>query len=175
MYLFLLLRLLLLSGMLMHSALYAKIYEYTDENGIPTFTDTPIHDAKEMTLQPNRPNNTLLSTETPNPKITPTPLAPQYTIAIISPISDAFFDTSIESIPVTMSVLPPLQEGAFIQLLLDDKAIASQADGSFILPRLERGEHHLQALVLSSSQQTLAASHIIPIHQFRASILAPKP
>jgi hypothetical protein len=112
-------------------------------------------------------NNSLSARDsTGSTKIPP----PQYSIQISNPMDNQTFENAREELPVTVTTTPALENGDMIQIYLDGQPVGDPRSSTTItIPRLERGTHTLQAVVIQSRGMG-ATSNLITIHQKRNSL-----
>ena len=74
-------------------------------------------------------------------------------------------------IPVSLSVTPELQDGDYIQILLNGQPFGQDFyTTSMVLRDVYRGEHQLQAVILNGSGIELARSDSVTIYVQRPSV-----
>jgi hypothetical protein len=94
-------------------------------------------------------------------------------LAIASPASEETVRSNDGDVRVEIVVIPDLEPGQRIALLLDGEVVARQPSGSFELTALDRGAHTLQAQLVDRAGTVLAASDPVTFYMWRASALFP--
>ena len=98
--------------------------------------------------------------------------APQYTIEIASPLNGETFQNSTDTITVSVTITPALEEEDNVAIVVDGAQSAPAHSTSVSIPRLERGSHTLQAKVIQPKGSG-ASSALITVYQQRTSKLLP--
>lgn len=79
-----------------------------------------------------------------------------------------------QNFAVTFQIDPKLQKGDSIQLMLDGKLYGSpQAKDSIDLTNMERGAHHLSALLLDKNKQVIKQSNTVLFYLHLPSVNSP--
>ncbi len=144
---------------------HAAIYEKT-ENGVRVFSDSPETGGTEVNL----PKESGFTEWHPNKRPEPIDVAqePQNAAAVDatqrSPYQKVILDNIHEQetfhnerrIPVNIAVLPKLQPGDKIRLLVDGRIYREQESNDFVLDNLPRGKHTLQAIVIGADGSTMS-------------------
>lgn len=157
-------------------AAHAEIYKTVDEHGNTVYTDNPGHNDKaepvdlpELNTQPPVPVKLR-----PEPKEEPSSL--QYEVYINSPQPGTQVPMGQYEIPVSLSVTPELQDGDYIQILLNGQPFGQNFyTTSMVLRDVYRGEHQLQAVILNGSGIELARSDSVTIYVQRPSVQRKSP
>lgn len=129
------------------------IYQSTDKNGNPVFTDQPQPAAKAIEVQPT---NTTPNVQLP-PKTTPAPEQfkgyDSVQVGVSSSIPNGLA-------PTTIGILlqPALQPGHRWQLSLDGAVMEQGTGTSVTIQQLERGPHRFLLQVFGSDGALLASS-----------------
>ncbi len=158
------------------STAYATIYEQTTD-GAAIYSDTPPKNGKIVIL-PSLNNNISLP-PTPGSTVSSTPSntvndtksnaskdGPSYsTFEIADPVNGETFQNQ-RDIPVKLKIIPTLQKGNKIVLIVDDKTIGEPIDdlNQLIVRDLERGEHRISATITNSSGVQIKQAEGITIY-----------
>lgn len=170
----------------------AAVYSYTDQQGNVIFTDIPHgQNSKVVTItepigihssvtagQPSPNDNQKMMQHIEQvgqmaPKAVNAERPVYQTFLIISP-SDKTTLQNPETIPVMVKTQPELFKTDKIQLLLDNKITGEAVHGTNLtLPRVERGEHRVAAIILDKDQRVMKQSNVITIFVQRANLNSP--
>ena len=177
-------RILLLLGVLWGLAPvtgHATVYKVVDEHGNITYTDAPPADtthSQEVKLptinrQPAtelRPTGRADTREDDHDA-----RAESYRHAAIrSPAHDSTLPAGESHLTVEVELEPALQEGHWVQILIDGSAAGSPAQSTHqAVADLERGMHFLSAVVLDDSGNVVAETDAITIHVRRSVVGGP--
>ena len=129
------------------------IYQSTDKNGNPVFTDQPQPTAKPVELK---------SINT-TPSVTPTfqyrPDKPSFAgyneVALDVPSS---IPNGLAPTTINITIQPQLQPGHSWELLLDGQLQTQGQAASATIDQLERGEHQLLLQIVDQNGNTIASS-----------------
>ncbi|GAB3108213.1 DUF4124 domain-containing protein [Aestuariicella hydrocarbonica] len=153
----------------------AEIYKSVDEHGNVIYTDNPKGNNKVNTVE-LPPVNTQPATPVYQRPTQQPSQSTEYQVTIHAPQDGAQIPTGQRDIPVSLNVSPQLKQGAYIQILLNGQVFGSDFHATqFTLQGVYRGEHHLQAVVISASGEELARSDSVTIYVHRASVARPQP
>ena len=175
-------RILLLTGCLwaLSSAPgHATVYKVVDEHGNVTYTDAPSPGAaqsQEVTLPTiNRQPATEVRPTSRTAADEHNERAASYQHAAIrSPAHDATLPAGEPHLTVEVELEPALQEGHWVQVLIDGSAAGSPAQSTHqAVQDLERGMHFLSAVVLDSHGNVVAETDAITIHIRRPVVGGP--
>lgn len=167
---------LLLSPGLSH----ATIYKVVDEHGNVTYTDIPPADRSRAEPVKLPAINTRAATEL-QPQAGPEAEreeagdnAPYIQAAISSPENDFTLPPGQQSLAVEVALEPGLQEGHWVQILVDGSAAGSPVQSSAqSLQNLERGMHFISAHVLDGNGRIVAETDTITVHVQRSIVGGP--
>jgi hypothetical protein len=130
------------------SASSATVYKWVDDNGVTHFSDQPNPKAQKLQVSDAQTYGAKAATvAAPAPSSTPVPEKAPAVCMIDSPgPGQVFLDTYAISGHVTLT---HVGEGTAPTLTLDGQDISGnlQADGSFTIPQVDRGEHILSLQV----------------------------
>jgi hypothetical protein len=151
----------------------AEIYKWVDKDGHIHFGDKAQDAAEKVALQPLQSYSA--------PKVAEADSAQEdtasqqqervnYQLQIISPSNKATFHNNLGNVDVSLSLVPELQADDKIRLMLDGKSMSEGSQLTMQLSDIERGEHKLQAQIINSTNDVLAASDGITIYMHRAAI-----
>jgi len=159
----------------------AQVYQWVDTNGQRHFSDTPQPGWEPVEISVSRPSST------PAPLAVPQPARPperesgdgslRYeAVAIRSPAQGETLWNIEGQLSVATEVTPPLQQGHFLFLYLDDQPVARLGPGDTVarLSGVWRGEHTLRAQVLDAQGQSLAQSPPVRFVVQQTSIANPQ-
>ncbi len=151
-------------------AIATPIYEVSERDGTPTFSDHPTPKAKKKEIPPIQ----TFSFPKPfsvSPVAEPAISAPitEYAVTIVSPENNAYLTHETQSVPVTIATEPDLEKTHRLILTLDDKNTFDVEKLQTTLPPLERGSHTLQAMVVDEAGQVLenSKSPLSTVYQYR--------
>ncbi len=95
---------------------------------------------------------------------------PEYTIAITAPLDQGTITTGADSLQVSVAVEPGLAAEDSIVVKVDGVDSAPQHSTDITLPRLDRGAHTIQAVIVQPNGKG-AETGVITVFQQRASVL----
>ena len=151
---------------------HAAIYEKT-QNGVKVFSDSPETGGTEISLPKESSFKEWHPNKRPEPPEPPEPIdvaqEPQkepaaddatkrapYQKVILDNIHEQETFHNERRIPVNIAVLPKLQPGDKIRLLVDGRIYREQESNDFVLDNLPRGKHTLQAIVIGADGSTMS-------------------
>ena len=151
----------------------AQVYTYKDADGNPVFTDQPRPGAKRIELGPS---NSVSVPTTPTRRITRPVVAPVQVVhydmlRILVPLPDAGVQQDDGALIVTVTSDPPLLEGNYYRLLLDDQAGEPSRSPVFALQNVDRGEHKLSAEIIDDRGHVLERTASQPFFMQRISLM----
>lgn len=160
----------------------AEIYKWVDKEGITHFSDREQLGAEKVSLPPVQTysapkKETVVKTEVSNTvanKDEQPSVSVNYQLSITAPYDKDTFRSELGEVTVEVDLSPELQDGHKIRILVDNMAKAEEASLKFILQGIERGEHTLQAQLISSSGQTVASSGKITFYMQRPRVIKPR-
>lgn len=144
-----------------------KVYKYTLSNGDVVYSDKPppADQAEEITLEPlqgfNLPPAPSLNTTAA--KREPEPVGYEE-FKVTSPTNDQTIRDNGGNVPVSLSLLPGLQGGHSIEVLMDGQSIGSGGGTSVTLTEVDRGTHTVQALIKDDAGKEIARSNSVIFH-----------
>ncbi|MFA6409556.1 MAG: DUF4124 domain-containing protein [Gammaproteobacteria bacterium] len=146
---------------LFSSLISASVYTWVDSAGVQHFSVEKQKDA--VLLVNNAPKSALNPLRTPVSMVNH--VAKYQKLAIIMPQNEETLRYLDGKVCVNVALEPKLQKGDALILSYDGApAVVAQADGSFVIPNVERGEHKLQALVKDSSGRVLLSSDSVTFY-----------
>lgn len=156
------------------------IYKHTTPDGQTVFSDQPVPGAQEVEI----PDTNTAEAPAPDPHRPPPPQAQTqpkapafkgYTrFAFSSPAPDTYIGDGSGNVTVQLEVEPGLQPEHTVRLLLDGASVEKpRPTTSFNLQNLDRGEHTLEARILSPEGKVLKRAHAVRFTVFRASVIKP--
>lgn len=144
----------------------ADIYQSSDQQGTPTFSDQPSNDGKIITLTPT---NTIKAVQPTPFRVTTEqkPAAIYQHLSIESPRDNSLIGNGLYPFNVTLSIQPALKPSHSIVLIIDGKI---QSKGQLLVRQvasIERGKHQLEAKVVDGNGKTLISSPVITLSALR--------
>jgi len=162
--------------------LQAGLYKGLDEDGNVVYSDTPFENAEKLTLPPiSVVDAPKVEVKAKTEETKEVGKAVKYTrFQITAPTKQQVMWNS-DSLSVAMAIAPALNVGGgdYISLLLDGKAVVKRSTSQLIqLPRVDRGEHKVQALIRNKQGKVIKRSQVVTFHTKQTVIrkkTAPKP
>lgn len=158
----------------------AQIYQYTDAQGQPVFTDQPPPGVKveKVDLGPinsaSVPRSSILNTASHADKISEH-LAPYSQLQLTGLPANQAIRANDGSFTVNVAISPSLNQQHRLQLMVDGQAYGTASTATqFALHNIDRGEHRLAVQVIANGQVIQRSVEQI-IHIQRAHIKHPKP
>lgn len=158
--------------------LQAGLYKGLDEDGNVAYSDTPFEDSKKMTLPP------ISIVDTPKVQVKEKVVeakkgkAVKYTRFQITAPGNQQVMWNNDVLSVTMALAPALNTdgGDYIALLLDGKTVVKRSVSQLIqLPRVDRGEHKVQALIRNKQGKVVKRSQAVTFHVKRTVVIRKSP
>lgn len=161
------------------------VYKSVDPNGNVVYSDKPSPNSEKIEVG-ELPTVPALVTDRSGPRPPgededadggQAPLPPDYTrLEITSPANDTALRMEGDNltVPVTVSLDPPLFGTDTIVLFLDGKEYASGRGPGFQVTNVERGTHELRAIVRGPDGKILESSPTSTFHVLLHSALQPK-
>lgn len=146
---------------LMAFASYAQIYKTIDHEGHETFTDREIPGAVRVDLPQEQlysaPKTKVKSLSAVKTKTTSSPIIREkyQQFAILTPANEATIRNGTGTVNVVVQLSPALRQGSSIRLFLDDVPMGDFQTLSIDLNNVNRGTHHLHALVVNNHGKIL--------------------
>jgi len=141
----------------------AEVYKYVDEDGNTVYTDEKVPGAEQV-------NPGILNTYSPDPATRrlatdegdggeAAPADAYQSVTITEPENDSAFWNAAGIVPVNVRVLPGLQGGHRLELLMDGEPVSEPGTSTrFSLQEVFRGTHTLTARVVDGEGNTVIAS-----------------
>lgn len=157
------------------AALAETVYRGTDSDGNVIFSDQPLPNGQRIEIQPAQTYSSppLPKTNPSNNSTSKQVQETRYEINILEPQNNQTLTTDIQSVPVALSVVPNLQKGDKIRLLVNGKQYGALTDSlNITIDRLDRGSYQLKAEVVSEADPSKikGESNSITFYQRRTSI-----
>lgn len=155
----------------------AQVYRYTDAQGQVHYTSQPPSNVNAESLNIPTTSSRAASAPSTSPSDN-TPDATRsatqgYSVVRVTGVTDGQAVRANDgNLSVGVHLVPALQPGHRLRLLLDGQALDADSGASINLSGLERGEHSLQAEVLSG-QQALQQSPVVRFNLQRTHVNAP--
>ena len=155
--------------LLLPNVVFAEIYKAIDSQGNVIYSDRPIPGSRPVDLPPSQTvtssppqaqnggqSQEQLQVQVNNPFV--------YKEISIANLTDQQTFWNTPEIPVTVNIVPGLQQNDRVQLVLDGTVYGQPSDApQFTLAQLPRGTHTLQAQVINPAGQVIAQSPTITI------------
>ena len=159
-----------------------KVYQTTDSQGNPSFSDTASENAKQVDIPApqtypggkHAQQYDKITDKQPKPKVE----GPPYTqMAITSPADQSSIRSNPGTVDIQVEVSPGTVQGQRLDLVMDGKPIRElSGSGSITLDNVDRGTHtvHVQATDLATGE-IVQSGPAVTFTLHRHSILQPKP
>lgn len=135
------------------------VYKNVGPDGSVTFSDQPAPQSEILQIAPVPTVPALKPeqiAETKNTRQPPQTDATAYdTFNILSPADQSAFNSGSGDVSVLLEISPALSSGHQIELRMDQKLIDRGNELQVSIPNVDRGTHHLQARIISSSGQVI--------------------
>lgn len=156
----------------------AEVYKWVDEEGIHYGDKPPSKEAKPVKLPevsgykprplPGASGKGSGDLVNADPDKT---FAGYQQLSITSPTNDQTLRANDGVVRVSISLVPALQEGHVLSLLLDGRPVADTGDTNRVIENVDRGSHTLVAVVSDNQGKQLISSVQIRFFLHRASVL----
>ncbi len=156
------------------------IYKVVDEHGNITYTDAPPADQRQAepvrlpainTSPPTEVRSRGTSASEPDDE---TGERSYRSARISAPENDFTVTAGQQELTVEVSLEPSLQEGHWVQVLVDGSAAGSPSQGTrYTLRELERGMHFISAQVMNSDGRVIAETDPVTVHVQRPIVGGP--
>lgn len=130
------------------------VYQSTDKNGHPVFTDQPHPGAKTVEVGPTNTSESAPSVAPPESQ----PDAPSVGYTRVKLNVPSSIPNGLAPTTIGIDLRPPLQPRHRWQLLLDGQAQGEGTEGAVTLDQMERGSHQLQLNVLDAKGNIVGSS-----------------
>lgn len=148
----------------------AKIYVWTNEEGVLVFSDSPRPGAEEIVVDESKANVVESSVDTSVLDITPKEIKNDYTIEITQPTDNATIRDNTGSVHVTGRIKPVFKRGMTVQLYLNNIPYNKpQTNSKFAIRNVDRGEHQIKMEIIDQAGKVIASSNAITFYMHRAS------
>ena len=149
----------------------AQVYQSTDENGNPVFTDQPSPGAKPIEIQQTNSAGAIKPTPKTK-KFKPQQPDQVYSrLSINSPGNGHHFVNGLVAFNVTMSIAPALQGSHNIELMINGSVQSTGQTLNRQVESIERGESTISARVVDNKGKVLISSKPIKVTAQRPSQL----
>lgn len=154
------------------STLFAEIYLWSDGDNTVHFSDTPENDAKPVHLSTLSSYSSHAVSKKQTHRVSMISTDPAYSdISILSPANQATIVNNEQGdLRVDIELEPSLNKGDAIRLLMDGRVVSTEKSLSFKLNNIDRGEHTLQAQVMSQQGVVLISSATVTFYMQRPRI-----
>lgn len=97
-------------------------------------------------------------------------------VSIVAPANEETVHDNTGSVPVQVSIEPPLQlrHGHRLRITLDGQPVATLQSNTHTLTNVDRGTHVLGVAVIDGEGRELITSTSVTFHMWRASALFPR-
>lgn len=146
-----------------------KIYKYTLSNGDVVYSDKapPVEQAEEVQLEPlqgfSLPPAPPLEDSSASTEDDPAAFSYKE-FKVTSPSNDATVRDNGGNVQVSMNLVPGLQNGHSIEIMMDGASIGSGETTSLTLTDVDRGTHTVQATVKDSDGNEVLRSNSVIFH-----------
>lgn len=154
----------------------AAIYKWVDSRGEVHYSDTPTRDAEEVQLSdptiytPTGNRGSSEPTERlPGPR--PGSSVPYASFTILSPGSNEMVQANGGRVTVRFTAQPGLQEGHYIQPVLDGRILSRLYQTTLQLENVERGAHMIHASIHDAAGRLMARSNIVQFFVRQVSVI----
>lgn len=152
-----------------------KVYRSTDAEGNVIFSDTPQKGSEAIKVQPVQTFAAPEASIHKSPsKDKPEPVAEfqgYKTFVITQPQEEQTIWNNPGNVSVSVNVVPQLQSGDKIEILLNNSLVAESKSGtSFQLTNIDRGEHSLKAQIVNESGEVLKQTKSVTFFLHQATI-----
>jgi len=153
----------------------AEVYTWINEHGVKVYGDKPPSNAQKVELPVLQTVPTLapdIKKETKEDTAEPEGFTGYNYFAVVTPKQDEMVTWEDQgTLSVQLHLKPGLQPGHEVTLLVDGKAVATEASLSFTIDQLERGAHLIHARIKHQGS-VLITTNKRRIHVQRPSILS---
>lgn len=155
--------LLLISLCFSYVAFAEAVYRSVDEDGNIVFSDEASPEAEKVIIPEPQ---TVPAPDIGRSQYQPAASMPRpYTVAISSPAHDASIRDNTGNVSVSVAVAPGLSPGDKLVLYMDGKEVGTGASVS--LQNVDRGTHHLRAVIKDSNERIRKSSKSVSFHMLR--------
>jgi hypothetical protein len=159
----------------------SRIYKTVDANGNVVFTDIPPKDGEAgeamtienpNTFQPAAPESReqwIVDSADENTEGAEAAAFTYQSLTISAPTSDEAIRENAGNVNVVANVVPELQTGHRVRILMDGKPEQAAARAVFMLPNVDRGSHSVQAEVIDDTGKVLITSSSTTFHLQRVA------
>lgn len=159
-------------------SLQAGLYKGLDEEGKVVYSDTPFKNAEKIKPPPvsvvDAPKVEVKAKEEAEEKAD----AVNYTRFQITAPTNQQVMWNNDAVSVSMALTPSLNVGGgdYISLLLDGKTAVKRSESQLIqLPRVDRGEHKVQALIRNKQGKVVKRTRAVTFHAKQSVVIRKKP
>jgi len=152
-----------------------KIYKYTLSNGDVVYSDKPppADQAEEIQLEPlqgfSLPPPPPLEDARASSEADPDAFSYE-AFKVTSPSNDATIRDNGGNVQVSLNLVPGLQNGHSIEIMMDGQSLGSGKSTSLTLTEVDRGTHTVQAAVKDGDGREVARSNSVIFHLKRGRI-----
>ena len=150
-----------------------RIFE-GEEDGVPTFSDTPSSGATERDVPPVQTYESHIDPEEVFDFVPSTP--DTYSVLdILSPSQEEDYRDDEGQVQVNLGVTPGLRANDQIEVLMNGEKLGSVRDTQITLGNVYRGTHTLQVQIVNESGDPVAKSEEVTFYMQRTTPLLPPP
>lgn len=150
----------------------AAIYKTVDKHGNTVYTDNPPANQPAETVELPSLNTQPPVSVQQRSRTTQSHAATRYQVSINAPAPGAQIPMGQHEIPVSVELSPALQDGDYLQVLLNGTPFGGVFySPQIVLTEVYRGEHSLQVGVFSQDGEELARSESVTLYVQRPSVL----
>jgi hypothetical protein len=160
------------------AVLAAPAWTWVDEQGRRHYSDRPVEGATQIELAGPQTFTGGSPAVRPAPQTeTQTPAPPQYSVLdIISPTDQETLTNIGGMLTMELAIYPPLRAVDRIDAIFDGRRVNLGVRSlSVTIPEVFRGEHTIQAVILSEDGQELLRSAAVTVFVRQTSVLTPPP
>lgn len=167
-------------------SVYAKtVYKSQDSQGRTLYTDQPDAEGEKIIIQTQKPTTTSdavapVIEQKPLPVINTNPQnsnkVASYQMVMLQPKNETVFTHEIEAISIKLFIEPNLHPDDRIQIKVNDEILGGfRQTPEFNLPRLNRGQYDIEAMIVDKSGKgkPKGQTEKIRIYQIRQTINTP--
>lgn len=149
----------------------AKVYVWTNKNGVLVFSDTPKPGAEEVKIKTQNIIKPSSAIETSILDINPQVIDEKYQVEISHPKNHATVRDNTGSLVIQGGIKPIFKSGLKIQLYLNNKKHGKpQGQATFSLHNIDRGEHQIKLVLIDQKGKVIASSETTTFYMHRASV-----
>lgn len=148
------------------------VYQGTDEQGNPSFSDVPQANSKKLDL---KPMNVLPALKSPDLRLKVRnklkPTIKYSEITVTAPANDTTVFINADNLPISVNVVPAIwaRLGHRLQIMFGNKVLVENQT-SFTLDDADRGSYDIIARIIDEQGKTIIASSPVTVHIKKPSL-----